>query len=66
MPLGEIYTKLLSMGHVAPLLYSPLKSHFPNWYKPNLTYEFHTKNLSHNIDTCSTFKRKLLQLFKAR
>jgi hypothetical protein len=28
-PLGEIYTKLLSMGHVAPLLCPPLKSHFP-------------------------------------
>jgi len=39
---------------------------FPNWYKPNLTYEYHANNPSHNIDTCSTFKRKLLQLFKAR
>jgi hypothetical protein len=27
--------------------------------------KYHIRNLGHNIDTCSTFKRKLLQLFKA-
>jgi hypothetical protein len=66
MPLGEMYIKLLSMSHVAPLLCPPLRSHFLNWYKPNLTYEYHANNPSQNIDICSAFKRKLLQLFKAR
>ena len=31
----------------------------------NSNNKYHTGNLGHNIDTCSTFKRKLLQLFKA-
>ena len=49
---------------MAHLLYPPLKPPFPNWYKPELTYEYHDGNPGHSIDTCSTFKRKLLELFK--
>jgi hypothetical protein len=65
MPLVEMYAKLLSKGYVAPLSFPPLKPPFLNWYKPDLTYEYHAGNLSHNIDTCLAFMRKLLQLFKA-
>jgi hypothetical protein len=52
MHLGEMYVKLLSIGHVAPLSFPPLKSPFPNWYKPDQTCEYHAGNRSHNIDTC--------------
>jgi len=64
MLLGEIYANLLSIGHMTPHLFPPLKPPFPNWYKPDLTCEYHAGNPSHNIDTYSTFKRKFLQLFK--
>ena len=64
MLLGEIYAKLLSIGHMTPHLFPSLKPPFPNWYKPDLTCEYHAGNPSHNIDTYSTFKRKFLQLFK--
>jgi hypothetical protein len=61
MLLKEMYAKLLSICHMAPLPFSPLKPPFSNWYKPDLTCEYHSENLDHNIDTCSAFKRKLLQ-----
>jgi hypothetical protein len=64
MPLGEMYANMLSIGHMASLPFPPLKPSFPNWYKTNLTCEYHARNPGHCIDTCSAFKRKLLQLFK--
>jgi hypothetical protein len=66
IPLGEMYTKLLSIGHMTHLSFPPLKPPFLNWYKLDLTCEYYTGNPDHNIDTCSTFERKLLQLFKTR
>jgi hypothetical protein len=36
-----------------------------HWYKLDLTCEYHARNFGHKIDIYSTFKRKLLQLFKA-
>lgn len=52
IPLKEMYEKLLSIGHVAPLPYLPLKPPFPNWYKLELTCEYYAGNHGHNIDTC--------------
>jgi hypothetical protein len=52
MPLKEMYEKLLRIGHVAPLPYPPLKPPFLNWYKLELTCEYHDGNHGHNIDTC--------------
>jgi len=46
MRLGEMDAKLLSIGHVAPLPFPPLNSHFLNWYKPYLTCEYHTVLIS--------------------
>jgi hypothetical protein len=60
IPLREMYAKLLSICHMIPLLFPPLKPLFLNWYKPDLTCEYHAGNLDHNIDTCLAFKRKLL------
>jgi len=48
------------------LSFPPLKPPFLNWYKLDLTCEYYTGNPDYNIDTCSTFERKLLQLFKTR
>ena len=60
MPLGEMYAKLLSIGHVAPLSFLPFKPSFPSWYKPELTFEYYAGNPSCKIDTCLAFKRKHL------
>jgi hypothetical protein len=66
MHLEEMNAKLLSIGHMAFLPFPPLKPPFLNWYKPDLTCEYHIKNPSQSIDTCSAFKRNLFQLIKAR
>lgn len=62
--LNKMYQKLLSIGHVAPEPLAPLQQPYPNWYKPNLTYEYHTGAARHSIHTCSAFKKKLMQLIK--
>lgn len=65
LPLGEMYSKLLSIGQVAPVPLTPLQPPYPNWYKPDLTCEYHAGIAGHNIESCYAFKNKLLQLIKA-
>ncbi|XP_061965260.1 uncharacterized protein LOC133689413 [Populus nigra] len=65
LPLGEMYSKLLSIGQVAPVPLTPLQPPYPNWYKPDLTCEYHAGIVGHNIESCNAFKNKLLQLIKA-
>jgi hypothetical protein len=62
--LNKMYQKLLSIGHVALEPLAPLQQPYPNWYKPNLTCEYHTGAARHSIHTCSAFKKKLMQLIK--
>ncbi|XP_011015726.1 PREDICTED: uncharacterized protein LOC105119299, partial [Populus euphratica] len=64
MPLKDLYAKLLSIGHIAPIPALPLQPPFPIWYKPELTCEYHTGNLRHGIETCYAFKKRLLELIK--
>ncbi|XP_061945039.1 uncharacterized protein LOC133669048 [Populus nigra] len=65
LPLGEMYSKLLSIGQVAPVPLTPLQPPYPNWYKPDLTCEYHAGIAGHNIESCNAFQNKLLQLIKA-
>jgi hypothetical protein len=64
MPLKDMYAKLLSIGHIAPIPAPPLQPPFPIWYKPELTCEYHAGNPGHGIETCYAFKRKLSELIK--
>jgi hypothetical protein len=66
LPLNEMYQKLLSIGHIAPEPLTPLQPPYPNWYKPDLTCEYHAGAAGHNIYTCSAFKKRLMHLIKAR
>jgi hypothetical protein len=66
LPLNEMYQKLLSIGHIAPEPLASVQPPYPNWYKPKLNCEYHAGIVGHNIHTCNAFKRKLLQLIKAR
>jgi len=50
---------------VAPIPLTPLQPPYPNWYKPDLTCEYHAGIVGHNIESCNAFKNKLLQLIKA-
>jgi len=61
-----MYSKLLRIGQVAPVPLTPLQPPYPNWYKPDLTCEYHVGIARHNIESCNAFKNKLLQLIKAR
>jgi hypothetical protein len=65
LPLNEMYQKLLSIGHIAPEPLTPLQPPYPNWYKPDLTCEYHAGAAGHNIHTCSAFKKRLMHLIKA-
>jgi len=64
MPLKDMYAKLLSIGHIAPIPTLPLQPPFPIWYKPELTCEYHAGNPGHGIETCYAFKKRLLELIK--
>ena len=64
LPLNEMYQKLLSIGHIAIEPLTPLQPPYPNWYKPDLTYEYHSGAVGHNIHTCSAFKKRLIHLIK--
>jgi len=64
MHLKDMYAKLLSIGHIAPIPATPLQPPFPIWYKPELTCEYHAGNPGHGIETCYALKRKLLELIK--
>ena len=64
MPLKDMYAKLLSIGHIAPIPALPLQPPFPIWYKPDLTCEYHAGNPGHGIETCYAFKKRLLELIK--
>ena len=64
MPLKDLYAKLLSIGHIAPIPALPLQPPFPIWYKPNLTCEYHVGNPEHGLEMCYAFKRRLLELIK--
>ncbi|XP_011046380.1 PREDICTED: uncharacterized protein LOC105141014 [Populus euphratica] len=65
LPLNEMYQKLLSVGYIAPEPLTPLKQPYPNWYKPDLTCEYHAGAAGHDIHTCSAFKKRLVHLIKA-
>jgi hypothetical protein len=54
----------LSIKHVAPEPFTPLQPPYSNWYKPDLTYEYHAVAAGHNIHMCSAFKKKLMQSIK--
>ena len=59
-----MYQKLMSIGQIAPVPLVPLQSPYPNWYKPDLTCEYHAGIAGHSIHICNALKRKLLQLIK--
>ncbi|XP_061951881.1 uncharacterized protein LOC133674685 [Populus nigra] len=64
MPLKDMYAKLLSIRQIALIPTLPLQPQFPIWYKPELTCEYHASILGHGLETCYTFKKKLLELIK--
>jgi len=64
MPLKDLYAKLLSIGHIAPIPALPLQPLFPIGHKPELTCDYHAGNPWHDLETCYTFKRRLLELIK--
>jgi len=65
LSLNEMYRKLLSICYIAPEPLTPLQPPYPNWYKPDLTCEYHAGAAGHNIHTCSAFKKRLVHLIKA-
>jgi hypothetical protein len=65
LPLNEMYQNLVSTGKIAPEPYAPLQPPYPDWYKPDLSCEYHAGAVGHSIHTCGAFKKMLMQLIKA-
>jgi hypothetical protein len=61
-----MYLHLLNIEQVTPIHALTMHSPFLYWYKPDLKCEYHSDALGHSIETCITFKKKVLQLIKAR
>jgi hypothetical protein len=59
-----MYQKLLSIGQIALEPLTALQPPYPNWYKPDLTCEYHAGAVGHSIHTCSAFKKRLMHLIK--
>ena len=59
-----MYQKLLSIGHVAPKPFTSPQPPYLNWYKSDLTCEYHTSVVGHNIHSCNAFKKWLMHLIK--
>jgi hypothetical protein len=55
LPLNEMYQKLVSIGQVAPEPLTPVQPPYPNWYKPEITCEYHAGVAGYNIHTCNAF-----------
>jgi hypothetical protein len=53
--LGEMYSKVLSIGQVAPVPLTPLQPPYPYWYKSNLTREYHAGIVGHDIESYNAF-----------
>ena len=66
MTLKELYAKLLSIGQIAPLPLPLMQPPFTTWYNPELACEYHVGNMSHSIEKCVAFKKRVLQLIKDR
>ena len=56
-----LYLRIGQVPLVSPI---PAQQPYPNWYKLELTCEYHAGIVGHNIDSCNQFKNKLLQLIK--
>jgi len=59
-----MYQCLLNIGQIAPILALAMQPPFPYRYKLKLKCEYLVNALGHNIETCLTFKRKVLQVIK--
>jgi hypothetical protein len=62
--LKEMYQCLLNIGQIAPIPALAMQPPFPYRYKLKLKCEYLVDALGHNIETCLTFKRKVLQVIK--
>ena len=60
-----MYQKLVSTKQVAPEPQAPLQPPYPDWYKPDLTCEYHAGAAGHSIHICGAFKKRLMQLIRA-
>ena len=61
-----MYQKLLNIRHVASEPLTPLEQPYPNWYRSDLTCEYHAGAVGHNIHTSSALKKRLMHLIKVR
>ena len=63
-PLSHIYRALLQGGRIQPVFTRPLQPPFPEWYKPDVTCEFHSNVPGHSTDQCFTLKRKVQAMIR--
>lgn len=62
--LAFLFKRLINIGQITLIPQKHLQP-YPQWYKPKQKHEHHTSVVRDNIDSCFTFRSKLVQLIKA-
>ncbi|KAA3459221.1 RNA-directed DNA polymerase (Reverse transcriptase), Ribonuclease H-like protein [Gossypium australe] len=66
MTYRELYKNLFDAHVVAPFYLKPLQPPYPKWYDTNTQCEYHAGIVGHSIEYCTSFKRLVEKLIKAR
>ena len=64
LPLNEMYQKLVSVKQVAPEPQAPLQPPYPDWYKPDLTCEYHARTAGHTFTLVVLLRRNSCNCLK--
>ena len=66
MTYTELYLKLVQLGSLVPMDIPPMQPSYPIWYNENARCDYHSGNIRHLTEDCTTLKRKVHDLIMAR
>ena len=58
----ELFPKLVEIGHIEPVYFSPLRPPFPRWYNARTRCDYHAGNPDHSMKNCTALKHKVQDL----
>ena len=62
----ELYPKLVQLGSLVPMDILPMQPVYLKWYNENARCDYHSGNRGHSKEDCTTLKRRVNDLIKAR
>ena len=66
MTYTKLYPKLVQLESLVPMDIPPMQPPYPRWYNENAHCDYHFSNRGHSTEDCTTLKRKVHDLIKAR